>query len=86
MVGRNSKRVFRLGDLVRVRVAGVDLENSNVDFELVPSANGGAPKPKNGEEKPKAAEEKPKPADGKQPSKRRRRAKNPGKVAKDPEK
>lgn len=93
MVGRNSKRVFRLGDLVCVRVAGVDLENSNVDFELVPSANGGAPKPKNGEEKPKGmpgkpktAEEKPKPAEGKQPSKRRRRAKNTGKVAKDPEK
>ena len=78
MVGRNSKRVFRLGDPVRVRVAGVDLENSNVDFELVPSANGGAPRPKNGEEKPAKA------AEGKTAAKsRRRRAKNAGKVAKD---
>ena len=78
MVGRNSKRVFRLGDPVRVRVAGVDLENSNVDFELVPSANGGAPRPKNGEEKPAKA------AEGKTAAKsRRRRAKNAGKFAKD---
>lgn len=78
MVGRNSKRVFRLGDPVRVRVAGVDLENSNVDFELVPSANGGAPRPKNGEEKPAKA------AEGKTAAKsRHRRAKNAGKVAKD---
>ena len=78
MVGRNSKRVFRLGDPVRVRVAGVDLENSNVDFELVPSANGGALRPKNGEEKPAKA------AEGKTTAKsRRRRAKNAGKVAKD---
>ena len=78
MVGRNSKRVFRLGDPVRVRVAGVDLENSNVDFELVPSANGGAPRPKNREEKPAKA------AEGKTAAKsRHRRAKNAGKVAKD---
>ncbi len=48
MVGRNSKRVFRLGDPVRVRVASVDLENSNVDFELVSSANGGEAKLQNG--------------------------------------
>ncbi|MDD4075097.1 MAG: ribonuclease R [Eubacteriales bacterium] len=34
VVGRATKRVFRLGDQVRVKVAGVDLENANVDFVL----------------------------------------------------
>ncbi len=34
MVGRASGRSFRLGDEVRVKVAGADLETANVDFVL----------------------------------------------------
>lgn len=34
MVGRSSGRVYRLGDEVRVRVTGADLETANVDFVL----------------------------------------------------
>ncbi len=35
MVGRNSGRVYRLGDEVKVKIAGVDMESANIDFELV---------------------------------------------------
>lgn len=43
MVGRSSGRVFRLGDEVRVKVAGADMETANVDFVLERGArqNGG---------------------------------------------
>ena len=34
IVGRGSKKSYRLGDEVRIKVAGVDLENANVDFVL----------------------------------------------------
>lgn len=34
LVGENSKRRFRLGDRVRVRVASVDLEERQIDFVL----------------------------------------------------
>jgi ribonuclease R len=35
LVGKHTGRVFRLGDEVRVKAVGVDLESFNVDFELV---------------------------------------------------
>jgi ribonuclease R len=35
LVGRHTGRIFRLGDEVRVKAVGVDLESFNVDFELV---------------------------------------------------
>lgn len=35
LVGERTRRVFRLGDTLRVRVARVDLEERKVDFELV---------------------------------------------------
>ncbi|HSH46610.1 MAG TPA: ribonuclease R [Longimicrobiales bacterium] len=35
LVGENQKRRFRLGDRVRVRVDGVDLENRKIDFALL---------------------------------------------------
>ena len=38
MVGRNSGRVFRLGDRVRVRVTNVSLDERRVDFELAETA------------------------------------------------
>lgn len=44
VVGRATKRVFRLGDQVRVKVSGVDLENANVDFVLCDGTK--SPKPK----------------------------------------
>ena len=34
LVGEHRKRRFRLGDRLRVRVAGVDLENRKIDFSL----------------------------------------------------
>ncbi len=33
-VGKATGRVFRLGDEVRIKVVGVDMENANIDFEL----------------------------------------------------
>ncbi|HUG41068.1 MAG TPA: ribonuclease R [Longimicrobiales bacterium] len=38
LVGENRKRRFRLGDRLRVRVAGVDLENRKIDFALLDDA------------------------------------------------
>lgn len=35
LVGRLNKQVYRLGDLVRVRVIGVNEERNEIDFELV---------------------------------------------------
>jgi ribonuclease R len=35
LIGRDTERVLRLGDTVRVRVAKVDLEAGKVDFELL---------------------------------------------------
>lgn len=49
VVGRRTKRAFRLGDTARVLVAGVDVENASVEFRLAeaerPKGRGnGAPK------------------------------------------
>ncbi|MEJ0001817.1 MAG: ribonuclease R [bacterium] len=35
LVGEKKKKVFRLGDKVRIKVAGVDLERKNIDYVLV---------------------------------------------------
>ncbi len=35
LVGRLSKQIYRLGDLVRVRVIGVNEDRNEIDFELV---------------------------------------------------
>lgn len=35
LVGRLTKQIYRLGDLVRVRVIGVNEERNEIDFELV---------------------------------------------------
>jgi ribonuclease R len=40
LLGERTRRVFRLGDPVRVRVARVDLDEARIDFDLV---SGGAP-------------------------------------------
>ncbi|MEL7609742.1 MAG: ribonuclease R [Bacillota bacterium] len=34
MIGRSSGRIYRLGDIVEVRVAGVDMDARTIDFEL----------------------------------------------------
>jgi ribonuclease R len=43
LVGENSHRRFRLGDRVRIRVAGVNLEERQIDFLLAspPQRRGG---------------------------------------------
>lgn len=52
VVGRTKKKVYRLGDEVRVKVAGVDLENAAVDFQLLLNTNGfGIKKSETGGEK-----------------------------------
>ncbi len=38
VTGRSTKKVYRLGDEVRVQVMGVDLENACVDFRLLSDA------------------------------------------------
>lgn len=38
LIGERTRRVFRLGDRLRVRVARVDLDERKIDFELVESA------------------------------------------------
>jgi ribonuclease R len=38
LIGKQTKRRFRLGDLVRIQVAHVDLEDRRIDFELAPEA------------------------------------------------
>lgn len=85
MVGRNSKRVFRLGDLVRVRVAGVDLKTATWTLNWSRVQTAAHPSQRTGR-KNRRRRRRNRSRGGKQPSKRRRRAKNPGKVAKDPEK
>ena len=34
-MGENSRRVFRLGDKVRVKVMGVNLDDRKIDFQLL---------------------------------------------------
>ena len=55
IVGRSNGRVFRLGDEVKVRVAGVDMENANISFELVNSAKAGEPANAAGKKPPRKA-------------------------------
>lgn len=35
LVGERTKRIFRMGDQVKVRVSGVNLEERKIDFELI---------------------------------------------------
>ncbi|MEG1547360.1 MAG: ribonuclease R [Clostridia bacterium] len=44
-VGRSNGRVFRLGDEVQVKIAGVDIESANVDFELYDTGKNNAQAP-----------------------------------------
>lgn len=45
LIGERTRKVYRLGDLVRIRVAQVDLASRNIDFVLAESQNTG-PVPK----------------------------------------
>lgn len=40
LVGERSRRVFRLGDQLRVRVARVDLDERKIDFEFIEQSKG----------------------------------------------
>lgn len=40
LIGKASKRVFRLGDEVRIQVSAVDMESTNIDFVLCQGENG----------------------------------------------
>ncbi len=67
LVGERTRRVFRLGDSLRVRVSRVDLEERKVDFDLVEEprkARKRAAAKDDGEDKPE------------KPDKRRRRGKS----------
>ena len=35
MIGENFRRVYRLGDRVRVKVMGVNLDDRKIDFQLI---------------------------------------------------
>jgi ribonuclease R len=35
LIGERTKRIFRIGDRVKVKVSGVSLEERKIDFELV---------------------------------------------------
>lgn len=45
MIGRNSGRIYRLGDIVEVRVAGVDMDARTIDFEINKKAQKAANNP-----------------------------------------
>jgi len=57
LVGERTRRVFRLGDRVRVRVSRVDLEERKVDFDLLEDSRGKASKRKAGAEPRRTATE-----------------------------
>ena len=39
LVGRRSKKKYRIGDSLRIRVKQVDIEKRWIDFELAPEDN-----------------------------------------------
>lgn len=88
LIGERSRRTFKLGDSVLVQVAGVDLDERTIDFELASIGNA-ASKPtrtgsKMGRKSPtntKAQARKTKPAKGKKPAKKSS-AKNKKRLAK----
>lgn len=40
MVGKNTKKTYRLGDMVKIRCVAASKENATIDFELVEEKNG----------------------------------------------
>jgi len=64
LVGERTRRVFRLGDPVRVRVTRVDLEERKVDFELIEDDGKIAKNTLPGDGKPGARGSEKKPAKG----------------------
>lgn len=42
MVGRSHARIFRLGDTAKIRVAGVNMDTRNIDFDLLNGKDGAA--------------------------------------------
>ena len=52
LIGERTRKVYRLGDLVRIRVAQVDLASRNIDFVLAETQSA-APAPKFHEQKTK---------------------------------
>ncbi len=66
LIGENSRRVYRLGDKVRIRVKSVNLDDRKIDLDLLdaesPSGQSRMGKPKSAKAKPKgkpAADHKP---------------------------
>ncbi len=43
LVGRHTRRTFRIGDAIRVRVERVDIDSRHIDFAIVESERGAAP-------------------------------------------
>lgn len=55
IVGRGTGKTFRLGDEVKVRVAGVDMETFNVTFELISGGSAGDKDGKGAKKEPRNA-------------------------------
>ena len=93
LVGERTKKIYRLGDQIRINVVRVDLEERKVDFAL-PGVEPAEPKPKSkskGRSKPRGEKKKPegteetasadKPASTDKPAKKRRRRRKKPKPA-----
>ncbi|RLA49160.1 MAG: ribonuclease R [Gammaproteobacteria bacterium] len=55
LVGERTGRTFRLGDVLQVRVARVDMEERKIDLELVDDGTGGSSKRKRKKQQPVAS-------------------------------
>jgi ribonuclease R len=76
MVGQNRRRIFQVGDAVRVRVVKVNLERREIDFHLAGEESGEKEKGKKQEEKVKR-----KTAKGKRPETKGKRLRSKGKTS-----
>jgi ribonuclease R len=56
LTGRRAGNMFRLGDLLRVAVARVDVDRRELDFRLIAHKRGPAPMPEAGAERPSRRE------------------------------
>ncbi len=75
IVGKNTGKTFRLGDEVKVLVAGVDMENANISFEL--ASGKGAKTAEGGKKEPRKAYKTPRNGEKAKEGKPKKGGKNP---------